>query len=136
MSNKTTEQTEAQPKVSPDDLLTPYAAHVVANELFRAAGLAEIRPQMVYNYTTGQLNKGKKAIIPTELVAREGGGKQVRVRRSAVAAWAEGYIARKQANADKVKAELNGESTDAKAPANETETPKPQAPAASGGRRR
>jgi hypothetical protein len=43
--------------------LTPYAAHTLVNEVLTAAELPTIRPQMMYNYTSGRTNKGKAPLI-------------------------------------------------------------------------
>lgn len=44
--------------------LTPYAAHLIVNAALKAAGTDKvIPPQMMYNYTTGRLNKGKSPLI-------------------------------------------------------------------------
>ena len=44
--------------------ITPYAAHLLVNAALREAGVAKvIPPQMMYNYTTGRLNKNKLPLI-------------------------------------------------------------------------
>ena len=43
--------------------LTPYAAAKLTNAVLKDAGLPNIPPQMMYNYTTARLNKGKAPLI-------------------------------------------------------------------------
>jgi hypothetical protein len=43
--------------------LTAYGAAKIANEAFGAAGLPTIPPQMMYNYTTARIAKGKSPFI-------------------------------------------------------------------------
>jgi hypothetical protein len=57
----TTEVTEATTTI---ENLTPYGAHNLVNAALKEAGLDKrIPPQMMYNYTTGRLNKGKAPAI-------------------------------------------------------------------------
>lgn len=47
--------------------VTPYAAAKIVNAALAEAGLTKaIPPQMMYNYTTGRLNKGKVPYIPVD----------------------------------------------------------------------
>lgn len=45
------------------DVFTPYKAAKYANTKLTAAGLKSIPSQMMYNYTTARLNKGKAPYI-------------------------------------------------------------------------
>jgi hypothetical protein len=87
--------------------LTPYQAHKVVNAALAEAGLdTRIPPQMMYNYTSGRINKGKAPLIETTTVAD-----QVRIVPKALAAWTKQYVANKvaqaaeQAEADETPAE-------------------------------
>ena len=42
---------------------TPYGAAKFVNQVLTEAGLPSIPPQMMYNYTTARLNKGKAPLI-------------------------------------------------------------------------
>lgn len=42
---------------------TPYGAAKFVNQVLSEAGLPNIPPQMMYNYTTGRLNKKKAPLI-------------------------------------------------------------------------
>ena len=42
---------------------TPYGAAKFVNQVLAEAGLPSIPPQMMYNYTTARLNKGKAPLI-------------------------------------------------------------------------
>ena len=71
-------------------LVTPYAAAKEVNEALAAAGVDKvIPPQMMYNYTTARINKGKAPLIDAEVVD----GK-VFVKTEALAAWIVKYIAK------------------------------------------
>ena len=43
--------------------VTPYAAHKLVNAELQEAGLPSIRPQMMYNYTSGRVAQGKAPFI-------------------------------------------------------------------------
>lgn len=47
--------------------LTPYAASKFVNQVLTEAGLPSIPPQMMYNYTTARLNKGKAPLIKCDM---------------------------------------------------------------------
>jgi len=81
--------------------LTPYGAHKIANAVFAEHGIKSVPPQMLYNYTTGQLRKGKKPLIK---FSSEAG-----VDREDLDRWVAGYVAKKAAAATKVEAELAGD---------------------------
>ncbi len=66
--------------------MTPYAAAKIVNEVLRANDLPEIRPQMMYNYTTGRLNKGKTPLIECD---RNG------VTRDGLEKWIQTYVTKK-----------------------------------------
>jgi 2-keto-3-deoxy-6-phosphogluconate aldolase len=59
-------------------IITPYAAAKLANAVFAAEGMKVIPPQMMYNYTTARLNKGKAPYIAFTL---EGGVDQEDLNR-------------------------------------------------------
>jgi 2-keto-3-deoxy-6-phosphogluconate aldolase len=59
-------------------IITPYAAAKIANAVFAAEGMKVIPPQMMYNYTTARLNKGKAPYIAFTL---EGGVDQEDLNR-------------------------------------------------------
>ena len=42
---------------------TPYGAAKFVNQVLTEAGLPSIPPQMMYNYTTARINKGKAPLI-------------------------------------------------------------------------
>ena len=43
--------------------MTPYAAAKVVNAALTEAGLKEVPPQMLYNYTSARVNAGKEPFI-------------------------------------------------------------------------
>jgi hypothetical protein len=74
--------------------MTPYEAHTIANNAFDAAGVKRVRSQMLYNYTSGKLNKGEKPLIR---FTREAGVDADDLQR-----WIKSYIAKKIATNDKI----------------------------------
>lgn len=44
--------------------VTPYKASVLVNQVLEPLNLNPIPPQMMYNYTTARVNKGKTPFIP------------------------------------------------------------------------
>jgi len=68
--------------------LTPYAAWKIANARIVAAGLPAIRPQMLYNYTSGKVNKGERPLIKWN--ATDG------VDREDLQRWLTSYISTKK----------------------------------------
>ena len=67
--------------------LTPYAATKIVNEALAQAELAPIVPQMLYNYTTARLNKGKAPIIAYTL--------ETGVDMDSLLEWVSKYITKK-----------------------------------------
>ena len=72
--------------------LTPYAASVAINAALTKAGLKNIPPQMIYNYTTARIRNNKAPFIET--VTIDG---QVRVTEAGLAKWTKKYLAKKTA---------------------------------------
>ena len=90
--------------------LTPYGAARLVNQRLVTEGIKVIPPQMMYNYTTGQLRKGKKPLI--------GFTPETGVNREALATWLETYVAKKTAVAvveDEAPAEVVEEVTTSEA---------------------
>ena len=70
--------------------VTPYAAAKLVNAQLEEAGLdVRIPPQMMYNYTTARVRKGKAPFIAVD---DEG-----KVSLESLATWTEKYIAKKLA---------------------------------------
>jgi hypothetical protein len=68
-----------------DDTFTPYAAAAVVNGILSELGLDKVLPpQMIYNYTTGQIKKGKKPMIE---VNEDG-----RITNDGLFTWTEKYL--------------------------------------------
>jgi len=67
--------------------VTPYAAHKLVNAELAAADLPAIRPQMMYNYTSGRVAQGKAPFIAFD----EATGVDV----DDLARWTKKYIAKK-----------------------------------------
>jgi len=97
-TNKNETEVETTTEVT---ILTPYGAHKLVNAAFAEAGLKAVPPQMLYNYTTGQLRKGKKPMIAYT--------PETGVDREDLQRWVDAYIAKKVAAATKVEAELAGD---------------------------
>jgi hypothetical protein len=73
-------------------VLTPYGAAKIVNTMLAEAGLDKRIPsQMMYNYTSGRVNKGKEPFIAW--TDKEG------IDRKALQAWAEKYVAKQVAAA-------------------------------------
>jgi hypothetical protein len=73
--------------------VTPYAAANIVNAALEEAELdVRIPPQMMYNYTSARLRKGKNPFIKTTLVDNK---PQVDVED--LARWTEAYVAKKLA---------------------------------------
>ena len=68
-------------------ILTPYAAWKIANAAILEAGLKGIPSQMLYNYTSGKLNKGERPLIA---FTHEGG-----VDREDLQRWLKAYLTKK-----------------------------------------
>ena len=75
---------------------TPYGAAKFVNQVLTEAGLPSIPPQMMYNYTTARLNKGKAPLIQTD--------EKGLVVVSALNEWIEKYVAKQVAAAVAVTA--------------------------------
>ena len=97
--------------------LTAFATARLVNEGLKEAGLdVSIPPQMVYNYTTGRIAKGKAPLIPTvvETLTDDEGNvtEQVRIEKAVARKWAREYVtkrvAKEQAANEEVEAELEG----------------------------
>lgn len=69
-------------------MLTPYAASKIVNARLKEEGLPTIPPQMMYNYTTARVNKGKAPFI--EWSAEEG------VNLTSLEEWTDKYISKKK----------------------------------------
>lgn len=67
---------------NPQELITGYQVHRLVNKMLETAGLATIRPQMVYNYM-------KQRLIPQDVASG-------RVTRENAVKWAEKYVAAKK----------------------------------------
>ena len=77
--------------------VTPYAAAKLVNAALEAAHLSKrIPPQMMYNYTTARINKGKAPLIQTD--------EKGLVVVSALNEWIEKYVAKQVAAAVAVTA--------------------------------
>jgi hypothetical protein len=75
---------------------TPYAAHIIVNAALKEAGLDKaIPPQMMYNYTTARINKGKTPLI--EAIVVDG---KVFITEEALAKWTAKYVAKSVALAN------------------------------------
>ena len=73
-------------------VFTPYAAAKVVNAALKEAGLTNtIPPQMMYNYTTARVAKGKAPLIKFD--AKKG------VDRADLDRWVKAYIEKKTAPA-------------------------------------
>jgi len=71
-----------------DDLFTQYSAASVVNGILEDLGIDKVLPpQMFYNYTSGQINKGKKPMIP--VVTVDG---KVRITNDDLFVWVEKYL--------------------------------------------
>lgn len=96
----TTEATEAV------EILTPFGAHKLVNARLEKEGLSKrIPPQMMYNYTSGKLNAGKKPLIAYT--------PETGVDREAFGVWLEKYVAKQVAAVTPVEAEAEVEDTPA-----------------------
>jgi hypothetical protein len=74
--------------------VTPYAAHKIVNQALKQAGLTKvIPPQMMYNYTSGRINKGKTPYIECD--------KQGLVLLTSLESWLEGYLIKQGAKVAK-----------------------------------
>ena len=85
-------------------MLTPYKAAKFVNEKLTEAGLKNIPPQMMYNYTTARLNADKEPLIKYTL---EGG-----VDVKSLDEWTAKYIAKKLAVTEEAAVEA-GETVNA-----------------------
>jgi len=72
-----------------ENIFTPYAAAKLVNVALTEAGLPNIPPQMMYNYTTAKVNVGKKPLIAFD--AKKG------VDRTDLERWLKSYIEKKTA---------------------------------------
>ena len=97
--------------------LTAFATARLVNEGLKEAGLdVSIPPQMVYNYTTGRIAKGKAPLIEVVTIATQDDEgnvtEQVRIDEKVAKRWAREYVtkrvAKEQAAAEEVEAELEG----------------------------
>jgi hypothetical protein len=70
-------------------MITPYAAAKLVNEVLAEAGLPPIPPQMMYNYTTNRLNKGKATLIAYT--------PETGVDREDLVRWTKEYVQKKMA---------------------------------------
>jgi metal-dependent amidase/aminoacylase/carboxypeptidase family protein len=92
MSTKQSTRTSTEATVT---TLSAYEVAKLANLALTEAGVErQIPPQMVYNYTSGRINKGKAPLIPT--VEVEG---KVRVTEEAARTWVTQYVAKQVAKA-------------------------------------
>lgn len=71
-------------------MYTPYAAAKFVNAILTEAGLPTIPPQMMYNYTTARVNKGKAPLIG--VVETEAG---VRIEEDVLKEWTKKYLTKK-----------------------------------------
>jgi hypothetical protein len=70
-------------------MLTPYKAAKAVNEALKEAGIDKVvPPQMMYNYTSSRVNKGKKPLIKFDI---EKGVDQKDLER-----WTKSYIEKLQ----------------------------------------
>lgn len=92
-----------------ENTVTGFALATQVNRVLAAAGLDEIRPQMVYSYMSP-----KQGLIPTVEVATEAGTKR-RVLITDAQAWIDKYVGRKAARAAEASQPQAAESTPASA---------------------
>lgn len=85
-------------------VLSPYAAAKLVNVKLTKAGIKNIPPQMMYNYTTARLNANKEPLIKYTL---EGG-----VDVKSLDEWTAKYIAKKLAVTEEAEVEV-GETVNA-----------------------
>jgi hypothetical protein len=84
-------EAEATTPVESNQPLTPYAAHKLVNQALEAANVTKrIPPQMMYNYTSGRLSKGKEPFITFD--PKNG------VDRESLTQWIEKYVAKQVAS--------------------------------------
>lgn len=70
---------------------TPFAAHKLVNKALEEAGLTDrIPPQMMYNYTSGRVNKGKEPFIKYDHDKND-------VDLESLKEWTDKYVAKKKA---------------------------------------
>ena len=98
----TTTTTDAITKATEN--MTPYKAARFVNAALTKAGLEkQLPPQMMYNYTTGRINKGKAPLIEVEAVettnTRGERITQHQIKAEALNTWLEGYLAKQVATA-------------------------------------
>jgi len=89
--------TEAEAATPELPYLNPHQAHHLVNAYLRGVGIKEIRPQMMYNYTSTKVNKGEKPLIKWSL--------ETGVDREDLERWVKKYVAKKQALAAAATAE-------------------------------
>jgi hypothetical protein len=68
--------------------LTPYGAAKLVNAVLEQAELPPIPPQMLYNYTTNRVNKGKQPLIQYDV--------ETGVDREDLERWTKEYIVKKR----------------------------------------
>lgn len=70
--------------------LTPYAAAGAVNAALTEAGVSkEIPPQMMYNYTTARVRKGKAPLIPVDVDKETG---KVSINEAGFVEWLQRYV--------------------------------------------
>jgi hypothetical protein len=74
------------------ETLTPYGVWKVVDKALKAEGLDTIPSQMVYTYVQNRL-------IPAVKVKNDEGGFQIRVTKTAAAAWVKKYVGRRKERA-------------------------------------
>ena len=67
--------------------MTPYAAHTLVNKVLKEVGLPLIPPQMMYNYTSGRINKGKAPLIECD--------SKNQVTQAGIEKWLTAYLEKK-----------------------------------------